>query len=206
VARAWSRRWLSTASWLSRLAWRAWNSARCPASASVTRGSAAPVLASGASRSGGKRISTARPISATRRACWASSAARWAWAASTVAPDWTSSRRRTSWPCRTRSPSRTRISRTRPPSRCCRVRRVPSTLMVPGASAASASGASVAQARKPPPKPSMVTRPRARATPARGRSPGAGRGRGSGRMAADISCGLRRGPVRLAAWRAPRGA
>jgi hypothetical protein len=68
-----------------------------------------------------------------QRASWAMSAQRWARCASAVESDWMSSRRTSNCPAFTLAPSRTRISRTMPPSRCCTVRRLPSTLMVPGA-------------------------------------------------------------------------
>ena len=127
AACCWSMRACSTWSWLFRLAVRASNSARWPGTASRARGS---VLASS---SGGKAMGRrGLPISAASRASCASSAQRWARCVSAVVSDWTSSRRISTWPASTLVPSRTRISRTMPPSRCCMVRRVPSTLIDAG--------------------------------------------------------------------------
>ena len=110
------------------------------------------------------RASIAR--SASSRAALARSPSSCGRSRSNVASSFTSSITTRIWPIFTRSPSRTRISLTMPPSWCCTILRFMSTLTKPGAMTAPVSGAATSQpprrARRAPSRRSRRARCRVR--------------------------------------------
>ncbi|MNX87923.1 hypothetical protein D3C86_1198750 [compost metagenome] len=121
---------------------RASNSARSLSSCAARRGSAAAV----STTSGGKAIARAMVCSASSRARLARSVlTRWSSRLLSASTETSPSTSKGS-PCRTCWPSRTRTSRTMPPSACCTGRRFRSTFTWACATTADDSGAKLSHA------------------------------------------------------------
>ena len=107
----------------------------------------------------GRRSRSAPSRSAVSRASSARSDLSWPLATFQLASAWVVSSRTSGWPSTTRSPSRTRMRLTMPPSRCWTVLRLLSTATTPGARAALDSGATAPQNPKPSRRTSTTAAP-----------------------------------------------